>query len=399
MKRSSFLTIPLVVLLLLPGCAEQDPVSSQLAREQDPLSLARPDDVSGRGQLGVMTWNIYVGADVDAVLGAAPEDVPVKVAEAYQMLQMTNFPERAATIARNIKRERPALIGLQEVSLVQLFGPDGAFVEETDFLSILLEKIHALGLDYRLADSVQNIEILMPRFAGLDGQGNPILDAVRLVDADVILARGDVSTSATIKGHYIAALPVAELGLEVPRGYVSVAAQVGNRMCRFVTTHLEAFAEQVRLPQAQELAYILSGETLPTIVVGDFNTDQGNNSPYEDATYQFLTGAGGFTDTWVHNQRGDRGPGYTFGHDADLRNPLPHLTHRLDLILVQRPGRPAGRHMIGPVQAEVLGDELKDRTPSGLWPSDHAGVVAKLHMALPVPTPGATSAVGEVLEQ
>src|SRR5439155_15689452 len=28
--------------------------------------------------------------------------------------------------------------------------------------------------------------------------------------------------------------------------------------------------------------------------------------------------------------------------------------------------------------ADVVGDELPDRTPSGLWPSDHGGVVATL---------------------
>jgi hypothetical protein len=35
------------------------------------------------------------------------------------------------------------------------------------------------------------------------------------------------------------------------------------------------------------------------------------------------------------------------------------------------------------VAAEVLGEELEDRTPAGLWPSDHAGVVATLHLAHP----------------
>jgi hypothetical protein len=35
------------------------------------------------------------------------------------------------------------------------------------------------------------------------------------------------------------------------------------------------------------------------------------------------------------------------------------------------------------VAVEVLGEELEDRTPTGLWPSDHAGVVAPLHLAHP----------------
>jgi hypothetical protein len=35
------------------------------------------------------------------------------------------------------------------------------------------------------------------------------------------------------------------------------------------------------------------------------------------------------------------------------------------------------------VAAEVLGEEPEDRTAAGLWPSDHAGVVATLHLAHP----------------
>jgi len=31
-----------------------------------------------------------------------------------------------------------------------------------------------------------------------------------------------------------------------------------------------------------------------------------------------------------------------------------------------------------PVAADVVGEESADRTPGGLWPSDHAGVVATL---------------------
>jgi hypothetical protein len=31
----------------------------------------------------------------------------------------------------------------------------------------------------------------------------------------------------------------------------------------------------------------------------------------------------------------------------------------------------------------IVREELADRTPSGLWPSDHAGVVLTLHLAKP----------------
>jgi hypothetical protein len=44
--------------------------------------------------------------------------------------------------------------------------------------------------------------------------------------------------------------------------------------------------------------------------------------------------------------------------------------HRIDLILF--------RGFAGVDNMKVFGDLPSDRTPSGLWPSDHAGVVATL---------------------
>ena len=62
--------------------------------------------------------------------------------------------------------------------------------------------------------------------------------------------------------------------------------------------------------------------------------------------------------------------GNTWGHDADLLNTTVDFDRRLDLVLFR--GGPCA------LDADVVGDELSDRTPSGLWPSDHGGVVATL---------------------
>jgi len=35
------------------------------------------------------------------------------------------------------------------------------------------------------------------------------------------------------------------------------------------------------------------------------------------------------------------------------------------------------------IDIDVVGDEVTDRTPSGLWPADHAGVVAILELGQP----------------
>jgi hypothetical protein len=56
------------------------------------------------------------------------------------------------------------------------------------------------------------------------------------------------------------------------------------------------------------------------------------------------------------------------------------LNQRIDLVLL--------RGAIGVDEVNLIGDRPDDRTPSGLWPADHAGLVAKLEIptgSLPVP--------------
>jgi endonuclease/exonuclease/phosphatase family metal-dependent hydrolase len=328
-----------------------------------------------------MTYNIYIGANVDIVLGATTfEDLIVKVAAAYDTLFLTNFPERADAIAKLIRRYRPHFIGLQEVSLIQRFDqiPPTVVYEQQNFLQILMDALAAKGLNYQFADSIQNADVTLPRLAGFDPGGNPIIDFVRVVDADAILVRGDVQFKNPIKGEFFAKLPVNSPAgtFFIPRGYVSVEAKVRKRSYRFINTHLEPFSELVRIPQAQELSAVFSGETLPTIMVGDFNTlDPTPPNPFNDATYNYFTTTAGYTDTWVHNLLPFQGEGYTSPFSAALRDPFPNLFQRLDIIFAKNFACP-----IGPVLSVVIGTRFRDRTVSGLWPSDHAGVVAKLHL-------------------
>lgn len=386
LKLSSILLIS--TLLLLFGCLDKEPVSPAVNQSGGIEGVELLKAGEGRGQVTVMDWNIYVGANVDITLGASDLlDLSMKVADAYDTLKMTNFPERAATIAKFIKKHRPHMIGLQELSLIQRFDGNFNFIEQIDFLPILLDAIAAEKLDYQLADSIQNADVTVPLFIEFGPGGVPVFDYVRLLDADAILVRGDVSFDNVNKGNYLVPLEIEIPGggkIKIPRGFVSVEATVKQKTYRFVSTHLEAFAEQIRLWQAKELAAIFGEETLPIILVGDFNTlNPQQPVPFQDATYQFLTSEAGYEDTWVHNLYGNQGDGFTSPHDSDLMNPFPNLHQRIDFIFVRNYGDPAGRNKIGPVRAEVLGDELRDRTPSGLWPSDHAGLVAKLHLSSP----------------
>jgi hypothetical protein len=75
------------------------------------------------------------------------------------------------------------------------------------------------------------------------------------------------------------------------------------------------------------------------------------------------------TDTWVVANGSD--PGFTSGFSELVNDPdASGLTTRIDHVL----SLPA----VGVVKSVVSGIDPRDRTPEGLWPSDHAGVTAKL---------------------
>ena len=322
----------------------------------------------------VMTQNVYYGFDVGPILGSQnPEEIPVLAAQAVQQLIASNFPERAEAMAAEIDRKRPQLIGLQEVALFRVQSPGDAVVGGTtpaetvlfDYLEILLSALAARGLDYKVAGKIQNVDVELPMIVNPDPLA---FDDVRMTDFDVILARGDVAISNVTAGNFQAKLPLDNLGIEVPRGYVVVEADLGgNRIVHFANAHLEDTPFlSVQLAQAQELAAILSGRSSPVILVGDFNSPATSGD-----TYQFLLSQG-YGDVWTTSPFREPGEGLTWGHAADLLNPTVQFTQRLDLVFT------SDTRTLPALQTWIWGDDLSERTASGLWPSDHAGVTTEL---------------------
>jgi hypothetical protein len=101
-----------------------------------------------------------------------------------------------------------------------------------------------------------------------------------------------------------------------------------------------------------------------------------NANPPRAAAYQLLTGPGHLRDTWLRQP--GAGPGFTGTLGERVNDPTPTaLDRRLDLVLV-RPGTFGGATTEA---VDVTGDETTDRDPTtGLWPSDHAGVVLRLQI-------------------
>jgi endonuclease/exonuclease/phosphatase family metal-dependent hydrolase len=208
-----------------------------------------------------------------------------------------------------------------------------------------------------------------------------------LTDRDVILRRSDVTTSNAASDNYDDAFSVNVSGVDVVflRGWTAVNAEVRGKNYRFVNTHLEVqgsvaspigLVPSIQADQAQELIDLLSTEELPLVVVGDFNSS--SEDPITQP-YTLLTNAG-YVDSWTH-YFGNLGDGFTCCQDADLLNPVSALDERVDLIFV-RNDKAGDLHfsLFNTLDAEVTGEEPADKTPSGLWPSDHGGVAARLHI-------------------
>jgi len=335
--------------------------------------------------LTVMTRNLYLGAEIQSLAAAqTPGEFIEGVQAALEQIATNNFPERAVALAAEIKHKKPHLVGLQEV---YNFTYNGENYEPPfrDYLNDLLDALEDQGASYYVAATVKNLDLSLP-IGGI---------LVGVIDRDVILAREDVETEVV---DLIGLCPddrqsmdgcnygvVAEVedtpagDISFQRGYVGVDTPYGL----FFNTHLEVrypdpfnpLSPLIQRAQAMELHLVLDAlemlypSTGPTIVAGDINSSPddvdiigGLYSPY----MQFELAE--YVDVWTLRP-GKSKKGYTCCYDEDLSKPAD-LYERIDMVFSNvEPKR---------VKANVVGNDEKDQTPLGLWPSDHAGVVAKL---------------------
>ncbi len=371
----------------------------------------------GKPDLVVMTQNQYLGADLNPIINAeGPEAYALAVLEALATIADNDIGQRAWKLAAQISQRDPQLVGLQEVFRFTCVESgtienacllvDGAM---NDHLQLTLDALAAQGEDYTVAATVENLTIPGP---GFTLPGLPVfLDAdeypdvfIQVLDRDVILARGDIQAEVVdfacanpsadgCNFEFVATADTAIGPIAVQRGFVGVDAVVEGVGYRFVNTHLEVqypaddpFAPIYQAVQAAELfgAVALQDDafTMPTILAGDFNSDPRHPvflSPF-GATWppyrQFVEGVGltgdplplAFADAWL--LRPGKPFGYTCCQAPDLSNEHSMLYERIDHVFAwPEPTR---------VKANVLGDEVDEQDPVGLWPSDHASVVVRL---------------------
>ncbi|HEV8374232.1 MAG TPA: endonuclease/exonuclease/phosphatase family protein [Actinomycetota bacterium] len=319
-------------------------------------------------QLTVATYNLYLGADLTPLFAASsPEELVQRAGQVYANVVKTDFPSRARAIAELLAEDPPDVAGLQEVALWETGPIGGPLRPSYDFLGLLLAALARHGLAYRPVAVNTNFTGELPISA---------TTAARFTDHDVIIARAGLHgsrlkvrnpVSRNFAAELVVPTAIPGLSFSVPRGWSSVEVTVRGRTVRFANTHLEAFSAAIRNLQAAELAAALAGSRHPVVLVGDLN------STPDDLAGAYGTFAGaGYADAWVAVQ-GAAG-GFTSGQSELLDNFPSLLDHRIDDVLYQPRGVTA-------VAAEVIGEQPEDRTPAGLWPSDHAGVVATLRLA------------------
>src|SRR5438876_539420 len=261
---------------LLGGCADSTPVGLPAARLLgDAAAVA-----SAAPGVTALTWNVYVGAEIERVVRAgSPEEASQIATEQWANVRATNCPARAGALAAAIAGRRPQLVGLEELALYRT--TDKPFEELAthvayDFLQLVLDSLHARGLDYTAAAVDRTTDIQVPVIAGFDDLGQPIFQGVRFTDGDAVLVRGDVPFAGSASGVYTAYLPVTWGGVTtgVYQGWSSVEATIGGQAYRVVATHLAGQeVSELQVAQAHELLALLAAETRPTILVGDFNSD------------------------------------------------------------------------------------------------------------------------------
>jgi hypothetical protein len=270
-------------------------------------------------RLRVMTQNLYVGSFFQELNAAKTlQEVIAAATLTYQHILATRPAERAAVIADKIAELRPDFVGLEQAAILRtgtLNAPPATTVT-FDLLQSLLAELAAKGVPYK-AVAVK---------PGLDGEAPTALGFnFRLTMRDALIVRADL----------------------LEQGHVKLSN-----------------------PQALELVRTAANTTLPVVLVCDCNANSDPADPifFQNFPAYLLLKNAGFIDAFRTARPND--PGFTFGQAENLLNVVSTMSRRIDLVQLRGP------FTIEDVQ--VVGASPADRQRLGLWPSDHAGVVATL---------------------
>ena len=382
-----------------------------------------------KAKLKLVSYNLYVGASIFRVFDPPACGPAQAVYDIHSIIQQTDFPTRAEAIADQIAMQEPHVIGLQEVTLLRTgpadsltpsgieFLPDEAcdsppcFTFKTnaenvsyDYLEILQDALADRGLYFKVAAgaSTVNADVEFPAidffFDGFSCTPASFPMDVRLTDRDVMLVREDLDINLQTGKNFDVNLPIelpavldtpggpllATYTAEFTRGWGAVNVTIKDHHFSVLNTHLEVGDDSlppnhplnlIQGAQAFEAGIASSLLPQPVLFVGDINSSPNSGASDPRPAYFILTQLFGLTDVWDIQFKPPLDEGFTCCQNELVDNPDSILDERIDVILADF-GELEPK--LDKAKFYLLGDQPADVTPSGLWPSDHAGVAAKL---------------------
>jgi endonuclease/exonuclease/phosphatase family metal-dependent hydrolase len=272
---------------------------------------------------------------------------------------------RARAIAREIAAVKPDFVGFQEAVLYRTqTPPDFTATPAThvalDYVAELRKALAARKLKYRFVAVAPWTDAELP-------SGSPATMDIRLTVRDALLVRVDrkLRVKRVRKVQYATVTPLIPDVVVAKRGFIYADATKNGHAFRVATTHLESFNDTSQVAQGQELGRALSAGKVPTVMLGDLNSRADGTGTPTHANLLAL----GFKDAWTQAHPND--VGLTCCHGDDLRELGGPVYSRIDYVLLKNGFRA--------VAAGIVGQNPSDRI-GGLWPSDHAGVWARLRL-------------------
>ncbi len=323
-----------------------------------------------------MTYNMYVGTEYVGVTDPNYTNFLQAMTNLILDVRASDPAGRAQAIARQIAATRPHLVSLQEVATWSTGPTKGNLTVEFDYLQLLLDALAAQGVQYTPVASLTHFDVTLPSSTGF---GRNTWRVVILARADlkpedfsftnVQAATWSVPLTLVVRLRALdgraddcpVPLRPSDLACRMPfpRGWVSADVTYRGKQFRIIGAHLDSASALLEIPQGLELLNGPANTALPVIVAADLNADCSNPSDPTYPTCDNFRNAG-FIDAWTAANPFE--PGFT--------KFLPVMTKRSDYVMVR------GRFRVQ--AAALVGEEVGDMTPTGLWPSDHCGVVARL---------------------
>jgi endonuclease/exonuclease/phosphatase family metal-dependent hydrolase len=387
---------------------------------------ARAIAIRDRGKVGVMTRNLYLGADLGPAIRASSLQAFIEAnGEIMRSVDENNFPVRAKGLAGEILAKSPDVVGLQEVSLWRTGtpgpprnkpgSPPEDFNTKTvtyDYLQLLMNQLNKGKQRYRVVNVTTEFDFEGP--ADYDGQDGIGEVNGRLTMRDAIIAKvgADIKTRNPQGGNYETYYNpvISGLSVAVDRGWGSVEVKVRNSpWFKFVNTHFEAFGDDknkvtdcmttppegfesnpvsIRCRQAKELyENVIAPSDLPVVLTGDLNSDDDSvidaNCPSTANTEGSLLGNNGGLcgDTFAYNALASNGL-----VDVSTDDPMSCCV-KGDILTADNGSRSDFDHHIDhimtdtPAKVRKLNSSVSGLAPvNGYWNSDHAGVYSLLRI-------------------